>query len=148
MVTLLQVIALCISVNHLTKKIFAMKSFFFSLLFALGTLFSVQAQDGLTVIVTNHTSSTWSYKLADSTHGALVNQSFGPGASAEFVINANAYQFPLRWGAQDAGGCYESGSHSEPSAPLSTPFECTGTVLNQAFAAASNGGLYLFVDMK
>lgn len=124
-----------------------MKSFCLSLLFALGVFVTAQAQEALRIIVTNHTSSSWVYKLSDGS-STLVNQSFQGGTTTEFLIDANAYQFPLRWGAGDAGGCYGGGTHISPAGPMSTPFSCTDAVLMQAFAADSNGGLYLFVDME
>lgn len=125
-----------------------MKTFFISLLLALSTIITVQAQEELRVIVTNNTDNAWVYKLADASHGVLVNQSFGPNSTAEFVIAANAYHFSLYWGAADAGGCYGNGAFYEPSAPTSTPFACTDAVLEQAFAASFNGVLYLFVTME
>lgn len=125
-----------------------MKTIFLSLLFAVSTVLSVQAQDELRIIVNNNTSTPWVYKLADASHGSLVSQSFGPNSSTEFVIAPNAYQFPFTWGAQDAGGCYGRGTFNAPSGPTEFPFHCTNAVLNQAFAASSNGVLYLFVTMK
>lgn len=124
-----------------------MKSISLTILFAFGILVAVQAQETLRIIVNNHTSDSWVYKLSDNTH-SLVNQSFQAGTSTEFLVDANAYQFPFHWGAGDAGGCYEGGMHPEPAGPLNTPFACTNAVMTQAFAMDSNGGVYLFVDME
>lgn len=125
-----------------------MKSIFFSLLFALCATLTSQAQDGLHIIVTNNTSSAWTYKLGCSSNGVLVDQSFAPNSTTEFSIASNGYQFPLFWGAMDAGGCYNNGSFSEPSAPTSTTYDCTHAVLEHAFAASSDGVIHLFVTME
>ncbi|MBI1226959.1 MAG: hypothetical protein GC192_17135 [Bacteroidetes bacterium] len=125
-----------------------MKSIFFSLLFALASIISVQAQDKLHIIVTNNTANTWSYKLGCASNGTLVNQTFAPTSTTEFLIDANGYQFPLFWGANDGGGCNNSGILEESSGPSSTAFHCTNTALNQVIAASSNGTLHLFVTME
>lgn len=125
-----------------------MKSFLFLLFFSAFTLFEAQAQSSLTVIISNHSDNPWVYKLSGSANSFQINQTFAAGATVEYTFSSSTSLFPLYWGAQDVGQCYEKGMHSEPGAPMSTAFECTGGVLSQSFAASSNGEYYLFVEME